>query len=212
MTNTTGGTNYDGEVQSDECCPMVINVSHIETTTSASHESPAAMKVVAPFIHQPQKWLPRVVLTKSHCKSDSTTFDDFSEGCYSVVFSSKVPGNQTSVPYSADVRVSRYVHLIRSPMDNLVARKHMAVRHSVKTGTLPKPLKAEVLMNDTAESFQVWCREFDKRHLPSMMYRRNHTHALYEWLAKASQPSGYIPIPWYVIQNSGLPSVRNRTL
>jgi hypothetical protein len=202
VTNTTGGTNYDGEVPSDECCPMVVDVSRSE-----SRVRPVALTDAAPFIHHPEKRLPRVVLTKSHCKADATSFDDFARGCYSVVFNSKGPGNETKVPYGKDVLVTRFVHLIRSPMDNLVARKHMAVRRAVKMGTLPDPLKADALMNDTAESFQVWCRSFDKRHLPNMVFHRNNTHELREWLVEAAQTPGYIPIPWYVVQCSSLRSV-----
>jgi hypothetical protein len=71
-------------------------------------------------------------------------------------------------------------------------------------GTIADPDQAELLLNDTAESFQEWCRFFDKRHLPGIAYHHNHTDELRRWLTEVNESMGYVPIPcvsdlfWYV--------------
>jgi hypothetical protein len=199
MTNTTTGTNYDGEVREQDCCPMVTDSIHAPTQGIEPLDNDAA-----PFVHHPQRSQPENILTKTHCATDATVFEDFKVACYSIVYNSKFPGNETKIPYGKNVPVTKHVHLIRSPMDNLVARKHMAVRHSVRAGTISDPNRAEFLLNDTAESFQEWCRFFDERHLPGIVFHHNQTNTMRDWLAEVTKSPGYMPIPcvsdlfWYV--------------
>lgn len=200
MTNTSGGTNYDAEVAEEECCPMVVDLLSESSAQNPSHPWTEA----APLIHRPTRHIPDQVLTKTHCSvGDATSYEEFVQSCFSVVFNSNRPGNVTVVPYSKEVPVSKFVHLIRSPMDNLVSRKHMAVRKAVKSGSVSDGERAEFLLNDTVDSFQDWCKQYDLQMLPRILHRRN-SEALRDWLTELADTTGHLTIPclsdlyWYV--------------
>lgn len=127
----------------------------------------------SPFLLKPDLMIPNVVLTKSHCDVSASSFEDFNRACHEVWMPSpsklnnvtwRGQPNGAKVSYSNRTfwAVRRVVHLIRSPLDNLVARKHMAVRHKIREKALTKQ-QAELFGSDTAEGFHAWCQYLDSK-------------------------------------------------
>lgn len=144
VTQLAVGTNYADEVRPGFCCqrlPLPDNTS-------------------GPYIINPFHDLPATnLLTKTHCKVESWSPSDFELGCRTLDMPRsdgfEIP-NRTSYNASS---IRRAVHLTRHPLDNLVARKHLIVRHHYKWGKLSDDDYSR--FNDTAEGFQAWCQYYD---------------------------------------------------
>lgn len=141
VSNTTTATNYGDE--------------HIEPSTNSSVVWDNRTR--GPFRAYTNLPLPKeFILTKTHCASRCVhcgpdgyleTPLSFQRGC---LRSNRVRENkQTEEFYSRD-HVKRAVHLMRHPMDNIVARFHLSNRHE-RSGHFA----------NNASGFQEWCRVLD---------------------------------------------------
>jgi Sulfotransferase domain len=140
------GTNYEAESKARR--PLFEQASDVEEEEG----SPAA--VLGPFIVNASFARTRVVLTKTHCNM-KPDFASFERSCRSV----RKVVNRTSVEagaYSID-RVSGAVHLIRNPLDNVVARMHHGINKY--RGVLPNATLAT--FTHDRDGFHSWCRFLD---------------------------------------------------
>jgi hypothetical protein len=118
----------------------------------------------SPFMLKPDRTVPNLVLTKTHCtgycddcRSLLVGLDEFVTGCSET----RVNSVAKRQPYSAAVVVAKAVHLFRDPFDNLVSRKHLGVqirqrRNSSEWAT------GSVVASDTPEGLLAWCRFIDE--------------------------------------------------
>lgn len=108
-----------------------------------------------PYLLDDRLARPTVTLTKSHCSTSARTYGAFEHVCRSTTDDVDVPQ-----VYDGDL-VDRVVHLVRHPLDNLVARKHLIYRHASEMGDL----SAEQIerFGDTREGFLAWCRYYDRQ-------------------------------------------------
>lgn len=131
-----------------------MQVSQLGVATNYADESRGAAEPLwndGPFWlgEQPHAAIP---LIKSHCDANALTYDTFELGCRAAV-------KQETTHHYEIGHVDRAVHLIRSPLDNLVARKHMAVRQRLANGRLNATDAQR--FNDTEAGMAAWCRYYD---------------------------------------------------
>ena len=146
ITNATTATNYATEALylSDHLIPVRSDL-------------PAG-----PFILYPNHPVPPYVLTKTHC----TGFCDgcnalntllslraFSEACRTTSMGQRPHLTRTAQPYAP----ARAVHLVRHPVDNLVARKHLGVKQRLQSGEF----KNASAYDDSKEGVTNWCNYVD---------------------------------------------------
>ena len=123
------------------------------TNSSVSWEN----RTNGPFRAYPNLPLPEAfLLTKTHCASRCVhcgpdgyleTPLSFQRGC---LRSNRVHNNVESEVFYSASNVRRAVHLMRNPLDNIVARFHLSRRHD----------SLERLYNN-ATGFQEWCKVLD---------------------------------------------------
>ena len=126
LTNTTTATNYglEGEIKDKESVPAFEGWD--------SEKGP-----FLELIPRRRTNIPRLILTKTHCGGFSTTLHaegyietprSFLKSCLKSkrgIFSTESNSMETqSVWYSPDL-VKKAIHIIRNPMDNIVARFHL---------------------------------------------------------------------------------------
>lgn len=140
MTNATTATNYAQDF--DYCIPVRPELK------------------TGPFIHKLQMTLPSTVLTKTHCagycedcdpRSYILTANAFEMGCRTVDMNEN--GAMVRTTYNSSV-VTKAVHLIRNPFDNIVARMHLALERRKQAGWTEAQLAS--LSNMTG-----WCQYVD---------------------------------------------------
>jgi Tfp pilus assembly protein FimT len=141
VSNTTTATNYGDE--------------HLEHSTNSSVVWDN--RTHGPFRAYPNLPLPKdFLLTKTHCASRCVhcgpdgyleTPLSFQQGC---LRSNRVRENIQTEEFYSSTHVKRAVHLIRHPMDNVVARFHLSNRHD-RSGRFV----------NNASGFQEWCRILD---------------------------------------------------
>jgi hypothetical protein len=153
LTNTTTATNYglEGDIKDKDSVPVFkgdigINGPYLELIPNRTTS------------------LPKLILTKTHCGGFSTSLDpnkyietprSFLMSCLTGVrgvHSSTDPNTMEKLPvrYSQDL-VKRVVHIIRNPLDNIVARFHLEQTRFTS-------LKNETWLNqfpDSKQGFQV---------------------------------------------------------
>ena len=141
ISNTTTATNYGDEYLDPS------------TNSSVSWEN----RTNGPFRAYPNLPLPEAfLLTKTHCASRCVhcgpdgyleTPLSFQRGC---LRSNRVHNNVESEVFYSASNVRRAVHLMRNPLDNIVARFHLSRRHD----------SLERLYNN-ATGFHEWCKVLD---------------------------------------------------
>jgi Sulfotransferase domain len=139
------GTNYEAESKARR--PLFEQAPDVE-------EEGSLTAVLGPFIVNASFARTDVVLTKTHCNM-KPDFASFERSCRSV----RKVVNRTSVEagaYSID-RVTGAVHLIRNPLDNVVARMHHGINKY--RGVLPNAT-LDTFTNDR-DGFHNWCRFLD---------------------------------------------------
>lgn len=117
----------------------------------------------SPFLLNGSLPLPHYALTKTHCAGfcekcvPSLTANDFYDGCRSISYS--LNGRKLWKSYVPEDLVAKAVHLFRNPQDNLVARKHLAMkRRREDFGWTEEQLAP---YTDTPEGLKEWCRYVD---------------------------------------------------
>lgn len=146
VTNTTTATNYGLESTDQTGIPV--------------HESSPN----GPFLAMPQLPMPDTyILTKTHCGGRCTECspDTYTETVHSFErmcrFGSKlVNGTKEQLVYNDNV--SRAIHMVRSPFDNLVARYHLERRAWSKVEKYQDILD---ILTDSKEGLAQWCRYLD---------------------------------------------------
>jgi hypothetical protein len=150
----------------------ISNTQHITNTSAASNygqDLPTESLVRvrpdsedSPFLLKPERHVPDLVLTKTHCTGfcdDCKTFfvarDDFRAGCGE---SHVAPHDKNY--YNATALVKKAVHLFRNPFDNLVSRKHLGVQ--IRQRDMGRWNGDEdVIATDTPEGLLAWCQFVD---------------------------------------------------
>eukprot|EP00540_Astrosyne_radiata_P013911 CAMPEP_0116836370 /NCGR_PEP_ID=MMETSP0418-20121206/8061_1 /TAXON_ID=1158023 /ORGANISM="Astrosyne radiata, Strain 13vi08-1A" /LENGTH=379 /DNA_ID=CAMNT_0004466137 /DNA_START=1500 /DNA_END=2639 /DNA_ORIENTATION=- len=154
MTNTTTGTNYGLECPNDESVPILKDLTG------------------GPFWKDPAMDRPaRFVLTKTHCGGRCTecgpekyveTMRSFEVACRSgnINGNRDGPGRKMEmVQYNATrARVTKAVHLVRNPLDNLVSRLHMERKRWEMKGDREGRLRK---FPSSKDGLQAWCRFLD---------------------------------------------------
>jgi len=144
MSQTSLASNYGSEILGDE-------VLHVRPDIPSS-----------PYLLHPDREVPPIVLTKSHCVGYCDTcpninavhdVDSFELGCRKSFLD---PEEMHHYPVSL---VSKAVHIFRHPMDNLVSRKNLGIRNRIKSH--PELWNSSEAVNDTREGFKAWCRYLD---------------------------------------------------
>jgi hypothetical protein len=112
---------------------------------------------------------PRIVLTKTHCGMH-VNYHQFERSCRTTRGKAVAKNVSASDQNASDDNaypielVSSAVHLIRSPLDNLVARMHQGIkkhRRADPNGT--KPAFLDSITNDRA-GFRAWCHFLDGKY------------------------------------------------
>jgi hypothetical protein len=158
MSNRTTGSNYQ---------------SGFKSCTAVRPE----LQKTGPFLSTPNSTLPSHVLTKTHCggycdsckASDYVqSIDDFERSCGQSHHCDKSDRPAKEFRYYPASAVDGAVHLVRSPFDNLVARKHYAVQRRRKHGWTEeqlRPYEAKTLPDGTnftnEQAFNNWCSYAD---------------------------------------------------
>jgi len=174
MANVTAATNYGDEPRN--CCRTVLG-------EDITHYDDSAIITAAPFLLKPDFITPAMgsgppILTKTHCEVGARTYPDFERGCRTVWMPTPISrisfdnssarttlqpqGIRLVYDENGAIRIGKIVHLVRSPFDNLVARKHLAVRRKIKQGVFSAEEEAE-FGADTPSGFQAWCRHENNR-------------------------------------------------
>jgi len=152
-TNTTTATNYGHEQGLHHETIPVHNISR---------SGPFFR-----FLDRPTP--PQYILTKTHCggtcmcqtpKDYLETPRSFDVACRSG--NQIVEGRKVSATYPAEV-VKKAVHLLRHPLDNIVARLHMEQKKWVHTNDTEESKILLQRFNESKEGFQEWCRFLDGR-------------------------------------------------
>ncbi|GKY99029.1 hypothetical protein MPSEU_000858600 [Mayamaea pseudoterrestris] len=137
VTGTSVATNYANEVK-DRTITMRPDLEH------------------SPFLIDSRLRTETMVLTKSHC-NPKDDYDLFRDGCRTLrtTADSEAPDDL----YSTSL-VVKAVHLIRDPMDNIVARMHHGIRNRAEKALLDTNLHN---ITDPKALFRPWCRYLDKK-------------------------------------------------
>lgn len=118
-----------------------------------------------PFIADPSKKLPHYVLTKTHCTGycdnchhrDCThTRRTFGLGCRTSVLKRECWDMKT---YMTTHSIDKAVHIIRNPLDNIVARMHLGVLNRRIDKSLPESILKT--FNNTPAGLLAWCEHVD---------------------------------------------------
>jgi Sulfotransferase domain len=135
-----------------------------------------------PFLRSPRKPFPtHFILTKTHCGAfcmdcapgdyvyDSV--DDFETSC--VTGKKRLPtGIVESVSYDSSIP-AKAVHLIRNPIDNLVSRLHLAIKHKKERVTGDESELEHVHSEldrtypNNRTGLDAWCRYLDEKYVVS---------------------------------------------
>lgn len=145
LSNTSGASNYRDEVIGERIVPVRSDLPH------------------GPFLLHPERQVPTRVATKTHCTGycdicRSSTFvhtiDSFELGCR------EIHGNEKSnhSHYPATIP-SAAIHIVRNVFDQLVSRKHQAVKNRIKRH--PELFNVTHLPEDSKEGLAFWCRYVD---------------------------------------------------
>ena len=147
---------------------LVRDITNLSTATNYGHEhriNDASILVHQKWINGPfranvSQELPRnFILTKTHCGSRCVhcapdgyleTPRTFQRSCQSGRRHFNSTWSKEAI-YQPDI-VSRAVHLIRNPMDNVVARFHLSRRHAGG---------GDKAFDNNATGFQAWCAKMD---------------------------------------------------
>jgi len=170
-TGFATGTNYGDEPRDEDCC-VLMNVTTAPRMAEAKNSTSESV-TVGPFLHRLDLDVAPYTLTKTHCDVLARSYEEFEAGCRTVLLPSSgkfvldntpssSSSNNNKVLFDDNLQVSRAVHLLRSPLSNLVARKHLAVRIKVRKNQLTEQ-EERVYGEKSAESFRAWCRYLDHR-------------------------------------------------
>lgn len=150
----------------------ITNLERITgTTTATNYARDIAPNVPVhpnwingPFLHKPVgRSVPAHVLTKTHC--GGYCMDCAMSGYYlpnasqferSCRTGNQWGGNTTVYDDSHSPKITKAVHLIRNPFDNLVGRAHLGSQHRVERG--------ESAFNHTPEGLNAWCYYLDTKY------------------------------------------------
>jgi len=181
MSGTTTATNYGSEVTADYGFSFTnyaqIVLDNERDCCRVLEQQPHDYLANGPFLHNASMPVPKLTLTKTHCEVGARTYDTFETGCRTVVAPSSMrfaaasisakSDNQSTINieravYDTHFPLNKAVHLLRSPYDNLVARKHLNVRVKMNAGVL-SPGQKEMFNAPTKESFHAWCKYDDAK-------------------------------------------------
>lgn len=128
----------------------------------------------SPFLFNPNLELPdEYVLTKTHCTGYCDhchhsylvqNFETFIDGCRTYTLQRECGTNQDK--YSL-WHVKKYIHLVRDPFDNIMARKHLGVSERRKEGYADRTKRTfdEAFLSkfdDSSGGLTAWCEFMDE--------------------------------------------------
>lgn len=145
VSNQTTATNYGYEHLFDNAS-ILVNKTWVN----------------GPFLANISQDLPDYyILTKTHCGSRCVDCapDGYLESQrtfqHACVKSRRYYGyNNAAEVFYSEEKVRRAVHLFRNPMDNIVARFHLSLRH-----------RNDMEIGNNSSGFQTWCKRLDKRYV-----------------------------------------------
>lgn len=183
LSHTATATNYADEVTPKGSHSNSIYPSHDSGPFFYNDHGPFWKNTTSSYLELPDQF----VLTKTHCglgtRCSSCSPDVYIEslsafavGCrlgHARVMRDKQKSiERVYVTYLSD-RVSKAVHLVRNPMDNIIARFHLDRRTSIRkidssNGNANGTNSTRSWANehpDNSEGFKQWCLDMHQKHL-----------------------------------------------
>ena len=157
-TMTTTATNYGG---SEQVGYGNTSISIYNDQSQQSHHYNNNKYEYGPFLRYPDRpYSCHSILTKTHCHQDATLSNNMSHFINSCRMGNRnVNGtHEEQIVYDTSVQVHSVIHLIRNPLDNIVARMHYKYKQWLTFSNSSKEHALAEYVTFTPEGFLRWCQ------------------------------------------------------